>query len=130
MASGSLLLTADAAAFRSGLYIFANANATSSPGLILYLIYWPEKSTWDGSADEAGCRNRQAFIHRLTQLTTQIRLLVAREDEASIVWDGHSADLSGGILEQELVFNDTTWVWQKVERSARHNPLLDCWSEV
>ena len=48
---------------RSGLYLL-NANHVQ-PGLV-YIIFWPEDSTWDDSASSVVSRNRATFIRHVS----------------------------------------------------------------
>lgn len=75
---------------RTGLYLFTKPIdgpffARAPP--TFYLIFWPEDTTWDDDATEITARNRIAFMRYLTQLTTEVRLLISPEHESSIIWN-------------------------------------------
>jgi len=44
---------------RSGLYIVRPAFDNQE---LIYVIYWPEKDTWDDNADDSVRRNRVTFM--------------------------------------------------------------------
>ena len=52
----------------------------------MFVIYWPEDTTWDDSAIGSVRKNRVTFIRYLTRLADQIRVLIAPEHAASLVW--------------------------------------------
>lgn len=81
---------------RSGLYLFTTTlEDISATPTTLYLIYWPEETSWDDAADESVRRNCVTFIRYLTQLTDEIRVLISPEHASTIVWnvqeDAHPA---------------------------------------
>ena len=52
----------------------------------MYVIYWPEDTTWDDSAIGSVRKNRVTFIRYLTRLADQIRVLIGPEQATSLVW--------------------------------------------
>lgn len=82
---------------RSGLYLLANQVIEGSSSVpTFYLIYWPEDTTWDDSAEQSVRRNCITFIRYLTQLTNEVRLLISPEHSSALVWndDDDEVDVS------------------------------------
>ncbi|OJA15113.1 hypothetical protein AZE42_09078 [Rhizopogon vesiculosus] len=83
---------------RSGLYIVrTNCEATSDEQL--FIVYWPEDSTWDDSAPSSMKRNRVTFMRYLTKLCDQVTALISPEHARSIVWS--EQDCKGLLMEME-----------------------------
>ncbi|KAG8989467.1 hypothetical protein FRB94_014374 [Tulasnella sp. JGI-2019a] len=92
---------------RSGIYLLvrptlnSSLTTTTSPPVV-YVIYWPEDTTWDDSATGAVRRNRVSFMRYLTRLSDQICALISLEHSASLVWkdfdsdEAHKDDASDG----------------------------------
>jgi hypothetical protein len=86
---------------RSGLYILRHENAEAERD-ILYVIFWPQATTWNDDAESAVRQNRVTFmryealdfgaLHNsyvrryLTQICHQTMALVAPEHARRIVW--------------------------------------------
>ncbi|KAH9047121.1 hypothetical protein EDB84DRAFT_1462824 [Lactarius hengduanensis] len=88
------------ATLSSGLYI-VKANATDLVDERHYVIYWPEDSTWNDSANSSVRRNRVTFMRYLTKICDQVVALLTPEQSASIVWNeeqsnAESADIDVG----------------------------------
>ncbi|KAG9014447.1 hypothetical protein FRB93_013572 [Tulasnella sp. JGI-2019a] len=89
-----LLLDHDRKAFqlslRSGIYLFlppaGKLDLDHGRVPTVYVIYWPEDTTWDDAAGGGVKRNRVTFMRYLTRLTDQIRILVSPEHATSIIW--------------------------------------------
>ncbi|KAG8984734.1 hypothetical protein FRB94_013305 [Tulasnella sp. JGI-2019a] len=75
---------------RSGIYLFLppggmidlDCGFTST----VYVIYWPEDTTWDDTASGGVKKNRVTFMRYLTPLTGQIRIVASPEHAAALVW--------------------------------------------
>ncbi|TFY70647.1 hypothetical protein EVG20_g2357 [Dentipellis fragilis] len=72
---------------RSGLY-FVKPPEFSAAENKLYVVYWPEPTTWDDSAVSAVARNRVTFMRYLTKLCDQNIALISAECARTIVWHG------------------------------------------
>ena len=97
--------------FRTGLYIVDARNVEND---LFYVIYWPEKTTWERNVSPSVSRNRVTFLrfaqyncsrywpskHKpryLTKLCNQVVCLISDEDQAQLHWD--STDIAGPIGE-------------------------------
>ncbi|KAG1840861.1 hypothetical protein C8R48DRAFT_739797 [Suillus tomentosus] len=76
---------------RSGLYI-VRAVCEATPDQQLFLIYWPEDSTWDDSAPSSVRRNRVTFMRYLTKMCDQVTALISQEHAQSIVWNSQEGE--------------------------------------
>ena len=87
---------------RSGLYIVTTPEKTRGSHQI-FVLYWPEETTWDDSAPSSVGRNRTAFMRSvhinsemlgpepiplryLTKMCDQIVALISSEHAQSILW--------------------------------------------
>ncbi|TDL23181.1 hypothetical protein BD410DRAFT_839090 [Rickenella mellea] len=52
----------------------------------LYIIFWPEETTWNDDAISTVARNRVTFLRYLTQTTDQVIALVSDEHCKKLVW--------------------------------------------
>ncbi|KAK7676902.1 hypothetical protein QCA50_020158 [Cerrena zonata] len=66
---------------RSGLYILGPYSSST-----LYVIYWPEDTTWKDDAISSVQRNRVTFMRYLTKICDQVISLISDEDAHRIVW--------------------------------------------
>ncbi|KAH7907394.1 hypothetical protein BJ138DRAFT_1014577, partial [Hygrophoropsis aurantiaca] len=71
---------------RSGLYII---RSSMSPQSIeqLYVVYWPEDSTWNDAAVSSVRRNRVTFMRYLMKICDQVTALISSDHAQSIVWN-------------------------------------------
>ncbi|KAG1720811.1 hypothetical protein EDB19DRAFT_1646869 [Suillus lakei] len=76
---------------RSGLYI-VRAACEATPDQQLFLIYWPEDSTWDDSAPSSVKRNRVTFMRYLMKMCDQVTAFISPEHARSIVWNDQEAE--------------------------------------
>ncbi|KAG1809694.1 uncharacterized protein BJ212DRAFT_1484392 [Suillus subaureus] len=76
---------------RSGLYI-VRAVCEATPDQQLFLIYWPEDSTWDDSAPSSVRRNRVTFMRYLMKMCDQVTALISPEHARSIVWNDQEGE--------------------------------------
>lgn len=94
-------------ALQTGLYI---ADARDVENDAFYVIYWPEKTTWERNVSASVSRNRVTFLRfalqsfprfwsskflprYLTKLCEQVICLISDEDEAQLHWD--PTDITG-----------------------------------
>ncbi|KAG9310080.1 hypothetical protein JVU11DRAFT_9688 [Chiua virens] len=70
---------------RSGLYIIVTPEQTGASHQI-FVLYWPEQTTWDDSATPSVRRNRITFMRYLTKMCDQIVSLISTEHAGSIQW--------------------------------------------
>ncbi|TFY80218.1 hypothetical protein EWM64_g3794 [Hericium alpestre] len=73
-------------ALRSGLYA-VKPREPAAPEKQVYVIYWPEVTTWDDDAVSSVQRNRVTFLRYLTKVADQVVALVSSDCAKSIVWD-------------------------------------------
>ncbi|KAI9573409.1 hypothetical protein HD554DRAFT_2055827 [Boletus coccyginus] len=78
-------------ALRSGLYI---CRVSASVGEVerMYVIYWPEESTWDDGASPPVRRNRVTFMRFLTKICDQVTALISEDHAKSMVWSSSVGD--------------------------------------
>ncbi|KAG9024251.1 hypothetical protein FRB95_011739 [Tulasnella sp. JGI-2019a] len=82
---------------RSGIYLLVPPNhnhgaITSGSPPVVYVVYWPEDTTWDDSAIGGVKRNRVTFMRYLTRLSDQIFALISPEHSTSLVWKDFDSD--------------------------------------
>ncbi|KAL5513533.1 hypothetical protein ACEPAH_3932 [Sanghuangporus vaninii] len=71
---------------RAGLYaLIVPGNVTRERQV--FVIFWPEETTWDDNAISSVRRNRITFIRYLTKIADQIVALVSEEHGRALVWD-------------------------------------------
>lgn len=93
---------------RSGLYI-VRAVCEATADQQLFLIYWPEDSTWDDSAPSSVRRNRVTFMRSgqfllveallltkyaryLMKMCDQVTALISPEHARSIIWNDQEGE--------------------------------------
>ncbi|KAG1848258.1 hypothetical protein F4604DRAFT_1935471 [Suillus subluteus] len=69
---------------RSGLCI-VRATCEATPDQQLFLVYWPEDSTWNDSAPSSVRCNRVTFMRYLMKMGDQVTALISPEHARSIV---------------------------------------------
>ncbi|KAH8977864.1 hypothetical protein EDB86DRAFT_3157238 [Lactarius hatsudake] len=82
---------------RSGLYIVRSFVSTSEEQV--YVVYWPEETTWDDCAYSPIQRNRVTFMRYLSKLCDQLVCLLSSEHSKALVWgndDNNEADEEDG----------------------------------
>ncbi|CAK5283767.1 unnamed protein product [Mycena citricolor] len=80
---------ASAPYLRSGLYVLRAPLESEQ----IFLVYWPELTTWNDDALSSVKRNRVTFMRYLTKLADQVVCLVSSEHARSIVWNEDSDGL-------------------------------------
>ncbi|EIW81351.1 hypothetical protein CONPUDRAFT_82336 [Coniophora puteana RWD-64-598 SS2] len=70
---------------RSGLYILRVSAAQLEDNRV-YVIYWPEDTTWDDNAISSVRRNRITFMRYLSKICDQTMALMSGEYAQAIVW--------------------------------------------
>ncbi|KAH8114640.1 hypothetical protein DFH11DRAFT_1764593 [Phellopilus nigrolimitatus] len=83
-------VASDSPTLRSGLYALTVQGSTPSERC-LYVIFWPEDTTWDDNAISTVQRNRITFIRYLTKITDQIMVLISDAHGRALVWDDPSS---------------------------------------
>ncbi|KAF8216790.1 hypothetical protein K438DRAFT_1797846 [Mycena galopus ATCC 62051] len=76
---------------RSGLYLLRTFGLESGKEQI-FVIYWPEDTTWNDNANSSISRNRETFMRYLTKMCDQVTCLISKEHAQSIVWNDGSED--------------------------------------
>ncbi|KAF8452913.1 hypothetical protein L210DRAFT_3617960 [Boletus edulis BED1] len=76
---------------RSGLYIVTTSERTGDAHHI-FVLYWPEQTTWDDSAANSVRRNRITFMRYLTKMCDQVVSLISSEHAATIIWSEKDSD--------------------------------------
>ncbi|KAF7370371.1 VWFA domain-containing protein [Mycena sanguinolenta] len=74
---------------RSGLYFLRSSRLESNKEQI-FVIYWPEDTTWNDNAMSSISRNRETFMRYLTKMCDQVTCLISEEHARSIVWNDES----------------------------------------
>jgi hypothetical protein len=57
-----ILATGEDASLKSGLYAVIPPNQESNSDISLYMIFWPEDTTWDDDAPLSVAKNRVTFM--------------------------------------------------------------------
>lgn len=80
---------------RSGLYFALDPKLeTEGNGVYgVFIVYWPEETTWCDNAESTVQRNRITFMRYLTQLSDQIIALVSKDQADCFVWNSNSPHL-------------------------------------
>ncbi|KAF8548768.1 hypothetical protein OG21DRAFT_684156 [Imleria badia] len=76
---------------RSGLYIITTPVKTGGTHQI-FVVYWPEQTTWDDSAAPSVCRNRVTFMRYLTKMCDQVVSLISSEHAQTILWNDEDSE--------------------------------------
>ncbi|KAF8548831.1 hypothetical protein OG21DRAFT_1489037, partial [Imleria badia] len=76
---------------RSGLYIVTTPERTGDTHQI-FVVYWPEQTTWDDSAAPSVCRNRVTFMRYLTKMCDQVVSLISSEHAQTMLWSEEDGD--------------------------------------
>ncbi|KAF9230093.1 hypothetical protein BU15DRAFT_69493, partial [Melanogaster broomeanus] len=76
------------ATLRSGLYIVRSSSSSRSEEQV-FVIYWPEETTWDDTAASSVDRYECRY---LTKMCDQDVALISPEHAESIVWNEHNSD--------------------------------------
>jgi hypothetical protein len=63
---------------RSGLYILRHVGNGFDQDLI-YIIFWPQTSTWDDNAESAVRRNRVTFMRYVSLTLVNVTVLIGRK---------------------------------------------------
>ncbi|CUA74250.1 Sterol 3-beta-glucosyltransferase [Rhizoctonia solani] len=73
---------------RSGLYfaLRPGQDGEGNKSRDVFLIYWPEETTWCDDAEAAIQRNRATFMRYLTQLSDQVISLVSKDQADAFIW--------------------------------------------
>ncbi|KAF8548835.1 hypothetical protein OG21DRAFT_670471 [Imleria badia] len=96
---------------RSGLYILRTPEPTRGAHQI-FVLYWPEQTTWDDFATSSVRRNRITFMRYLTKMCDQVVSLISSEHAKTIIWSEEDSkdedtlevddDESGRIIDFEV----------------------------
>ncbi|KAF9016568.1 hypothetical protein BDZ89DRAFT_1075488 [Hymenopellis radicata] len=78
---------------RSGLYLVKASPASA------YVVYWPEKTTWNDDCVSSVRRNRVTFMRYLSKIAHQVVCLIPPEIATTLVW---KIDESDDILPMDL----------------------------
>ncbi|KAI9569901.1 hypothetical protein HD554DRAFT_2019705, partial [Boletus coccyginus] len=84
-------------ALRSGLYI-CRVSAPVGGVERMYVIYWPEESTWDDGTSPPVRRNRITFMRQshhgtfLAKICDQVTALISEDHAKSMIWSSSVSD--------------------------------------
>ncbi|KAJ6514906.1 hypothetical protein C8R47DRAFT_1172974 [Mycena vitilis] len=78
-------------ALRSGLYLLRSFGLEPGKEQV-FVIYWPEDTTWDDNTSPFVSRNRETFMRYLTKMCDQVTCLISEEHAQSIIWSDESED--------------------------------------
>ncbi|KIK82025.1 hypothetical protein PAXRUDRAFT_832450 [Paxillus rubicundulus Ve08.2h10] len=83
---------------RSGLYVLRHMRRPGDEEL--FVIYWPEDTTWDDSASSNVSRNRVTFMRYLNKMCDQLMALISPEHARAMVWntnkEGYISQIGSG----------------------------------
>ncbi|GBE82556.1 hypothetical protein SCP_0409400 [Sparassis crispa] len=91
---------------RSGLYILRPLRTGNIHGQ-LFVVYWPQETTWDDSAVTSTRRNRITFMRYLTKICDQIFALISQQHSEALVWvdeEEESMTVDGDDEESDRLF--------------------------
>ncbi|KAJ7252459.1 hypothetical protein C8J57DRAFT_1519796 [Mycena rebaudengoi] len=86
-------------ALRSGLYLLRSSGLEPGKEQI-FVIYWPEDTTWDDNAASSISRNRATFMRYLTKMCDQVTCLISPEHAKAIVWSDNAEATATGVEEK------------------------------
>ncbi|KAJ7117660.1 hypothetical protein C8R44DRAFT_791229 [Mycena epipterygia] len=92
--------SASAPRLRSGLYVLRACDEEPAGPEQIFVIYWPEATTWDDGAISSVRRNRVTFMRYLTKMADQVSCLISSEHARAIVWNDEVEDLPMDIDEE------------------------------
>nr|GAT56845.1 predicted protein [Mycena chlorophos] len=72
---------------RSGLYVLRASKTRVDDAEQIFVVYWPEDTTWNDDATSAVRRNRVTFMRYLTKISDQTVCLISPEHARSVVWN-------------------------------------------
>ncbi|KAJ7246483.1 hypothetical protein C8J57DRAFT_1360578 [Mycena rebaudengoi] len=78
---------------RSGIYLLRAGNPNAAEAEQIFVIYWPEPTTWNDDAISSVRRNRVTFMRYLTKISDQVACLISPEHARAIVWNEETEDL-------------------------------------
>ncbi|KAJ7491893.1 hypothetical protein FB451DRAFT_510870 [Mycena latifolia] len=81
---------------RSGLYLLRRFGLEAGKEQI-FVIYWPEDTTWDDNAISSIARNRETFMRYLTKICDQVVCFISEEHAQSIVWSDGAEDAGANV---------------------------------
>ncbi|KAJ6519114.1 hypothetical protein C8R45DRAFT_851769, partial [Mycena sanguinolenta] len=85
---------------RSGLYVLRTSDmAITQVSQQIFVIYWPESTTWNDDAISSVRRNRITFMRYLNKVADQVVCLISPEHARTIVWNDEAEDISMDIEE-------------------------------
>ncbi|KAJ7509859.1 hypothetical protein B0H11DRAFT_2270198 [Mycena galericulata] len=85
---------------RSGIYLLRAGNPNAAEAEQIFVIYWPEPTTWNDDAISSVRRNRVTFMRYLTKISDQVACLISPEHARAIVWNEETEDLPMDIDEE------------------------------
>ncbi|KAF7370364.1 VWFA domain-containing protein [Mycena sanguinolenta] len=77
---------------RSGLYVLCPPDIATTVIRQIFVIYWPEATTWNDNAISSVRRNRVTFMRYLTKVADQVVCLISPEHARAIVWNDDAED--------------------------------------
>ncbi|TFK74975.1 hypothetical protein BDN72DRAFT_832681 [Pluteus cervinus] len=87
---------------RSGLYV-ARFSGPQEGLVRIFVIYWPEQTTWDDAAISSVKRNRETFMRYLTKMTDQVVCLMTPAQTSALIW---ADDVESNEKDQDYVLAD------------------------
>ncbi|KAJ7210563.1 hypothetical protein GGX14DRAFT_451174 [Mycena pura] len=85
---------------RSGLYAVRVSDVGPVASEQIFVIYWPEATTWNDDATSSVQRNRVTFMRYLTKISDQVACLISPEHARAIVWSDEPEDISMDLDEE------------------------------
>ncbi|KAF7982845.1 hypothetical protein HWV62_25812 [Athelia sp. TMB] len=102
---------------RSGLYIVRPL----AKGEALYVVYWPEATTWNDSAVSATRRNHVTFMRYLTKICDQTMALISPEHAKTLVWKEEEDDVMD--LDRENEQSDRLFSFEVAKTSEQEESV-------
>ncbi|TFY78520.1 hypothetical protein EWM64_g5494 [Hericium alpestre] len=90
----------DEPVLRSGLYIVRSAEIPQLQEQV-FVVFWPEDTTWNDSAASSVRRNRVTFMRYLTKVADQVSALISPSHASRFVWNEDNHDDPVDAIEDE-----------------------------
>ncbi|KAH0827345.1 hypothetical protein J3R83DRAFT_3979 [Lanmaoa asiatica] len=109
-------------ALRSGLYIITTPDQTSSSRQI-FVLYWPEQTTWDDSTASSVRRNRITFMRYLTKMCDQVVSLISPEHAQTILWREGDEEEDDNMLEVDHDESDRMFTFEVAQTNEQEESV-------
>ncbi|KAF8419128.1 hypothetical protein L210DRAFT_3510849 [Boletus edulis BED1] len=107
---------------RSGLYIVTTSEQTGDAHQI-FVLYWPEQTTWDDSAANSVRRNRITFMRYLTKMCDQVVSLISSEHAATIIWSERDSEDEDDNLDIDQDVSDRMFTFEVAQTNKQEETV-------